>query len=196
MLRINHCNDATSCSLPLPGNPLLLLRSSAFFQAHVTAHGYLTEADVRLEWELNSRLVLHQNRSQAQAQNVQLVFEEVLSSERFWRCAAEALTNENCWCRWARVCFFSRLRGHSGTTEAVVLCSCPALTPPPNVCSCVPRRNKTGSNQYLHARSGFCLLQVPMIPSASTSTRRLRWVPSNRRRCRTLFLFSARWPRS
>lgn len=76
-----------------------------------------------------------------------------------------------------------------------LLCGCPALTPL-RVRSCVPRRNITGSDQYLHAHSGFCLLQVPMIPSASTLTRRLRWVQSNQRRCRTSFLFLAQWPRS
>lgn len=50
--------------------------------------------------------------------------------------------------------------------------------------------------QYLHPGSWLCLLQVPMIPSVSTSTRRLQWALSSRRRCRTLFLFLAQWPRS
>ena len=133
-----------------------------------------------------------------QAQKVQLVFEDVLSRSRFWRCSAEALTDQNCWCRWAQVCVFSKAwrsqRDYGGCCS--LLCGCPALTPPPRVCSCVPRRNITGNNRYLHAHSGFRLLQVPMIPSASTLTRRLRWARSNRRRCRTLFLFLARWPRS
>lgn len=93
---------------------------------------------------------------------------------------------------------FQRGWGHSGTTETVVLCGGTALTPLPPLphLQLCPSLNKKGSNQYLHAHSGFCLLQVPMIPSASTSTRHLQWVPSNRRRFRTLFLFSAQWPRS
>lgn len=108
--------------------------------------------------------------------------------------------DENCWCRWARVCFFSKprrsQRDYGGCCSLLRSCAAALRWPPLRVCSCVPCRNITGSNQYLHAHSGFCLLQVPMIPSASTLTRRLRWVQSNQRRCRTSFLFLAQWPRS
>lgn len=60
------------------------------------------------------------------------MFEDVLSSNSFWRYSAEALTDENRWCRWARVCFFSKTqrsqRDNGGCCS--LLCDCPALTPP------------------------------------------------------------------
>lgn len=105
---------------------------------------------------------------------------------------------ENCWCRWARVCYFSktlRSQRHYGGWHSLLRRGCPALTPSMFAAVSLTEIKRAAINTCMHTQVSVSL-QVPMTPSASTLTRRLQWVPSNRRRCRTLFLFSAQWPRS
>lgn len=130
----------------------------------MTGHCHWTKTETAVAWmsqcpELHPLSKKKKKWNQPQAQKVQPVFEDVLGSKGFWWCSAEAPAVENCWCRWARVCYFSktlRSRRHHGGWRSLLRRGCPALTPSVFAAVSLTEIKRAAINTCMHSL-GFCL---------------------------------------